>query len=215
MAHMECKGFYKETQPLDLSGDDSTITQCRDGSYCCGNGTIGQPCCDQRKGVFLLNGDIVSASLSTATGTATASSAIKSSSMTSSSFAKTSAPSSLLLATSSSPSASPSQGESSSEKMIAIIIGTVLGTALILTMGFAIFFLKNSRRKRREALATDHNSGELDRRKELDGRGLEVELDGRGYEVELHGRVELDGRGYKAELDGRRIGQGLCHELRG
>lgn len=210
MAHLACKGFYIEgTKPLDLSGVHSTITQCTDGSYCCGNGTIGQPCCDQRKGVFLLNGDIVSANPSTATGTATASSATKSSSITSSSFNITSAsPPSLPLATSSSPSASPSPDESSSGKMIGIIVGAVLGTALILTMGFAISLLKNSRRKLRQALATDQastaqiarNAGELygdDGRKELDGRGHDVELDGRRHEVELG------------------TGQALYHELRG
>lgn len=75
-------------------------------------------------------------------------------------------------------------------------------------MGFAISLLKNSRRKLRQALATDQastaqiarNAGELygdDGRKELDGRGHEVELDGRRHEVELG------------------TGQALYHELRG
>lgn len=69
-------------------------------------------------------------------------------------------------------------------------------------MGFVIFLLKKSRRKRRQAVATNQavatdqalasqmvsHAGELygdDRRKELDGRDREVELDGRRHEVEL------------------------------
>lgn len=85
-------------------------------------------------------------------------------------------------------------------------------------MGFAIFLLKKSRRKRRQAVATEQASApqmvrhtvELygdDRWEELDERGNEVELDGRKHEVELDGRrdeVELDGRSHEVELDGRR-----------
>lgn len=38
---------------------DVTITPCEDGSYCCGNGTFAQPCCDQKEGVFMVNGDAI------------------------------------------------------------------------------------------------------------------------------------------------------------
>lgn len=86
--------------------------------------------------------------------------------------------------------------KSFSGKKIGIIVGAVLGTALILTMGFAIFLLKNSRLKRPQAIATGqssttqviHRTGGLygdDGRKEMDGRGYEVELDERSHEVEL------------------------------
>lgn len=179
---------------MDLSGGDSTITQCKDGSYCCGNGTIGQPCCDQRKGVFLMNGDIVTSNPSTATSTATASSSSKSSSTASYSSAITSSsPPSLSLATSSSP---PSPDTSPSGRKTAIIVSACLGIPLILTMGFTIFLIKNSRRTRSQAVAIDqsvpsrmvHHAVELygdDRLKELDGRGNEVELDGRRHEIEL------------------------------
>lgn len=179
---------------MDLSGGDISITQCKDGSYCCGNGTIGQPCCDQRKGVFLMNGDIVTSNPFTATITATASSATKSSSTASYSSASTSSsPPNLPLAISSSP---PSPDTSPSGRKTVIIVSAFLGTALILTMGFTIFLIKKSRRKRPQAVAIDqslasrtvHHAVEPygdDRWKELDGRGNEVELDGRRHEVEL------------------------------
>lgn len=38
---------------------DVTITPCKDGSYCCGNGTFAQLCCDQKEGVYMVNGDAI------------------------------------------------------------------------------------------------------------------------------------------------------------
>lgn len=38
---------------------DVTVTSCADGSYCCGNGTFAQPCCDNKEGVFMVNGDAI------------------------------------------------------------------------------------------------------------------------------------------------------------
>ncbi len=90
------------------------------------------------------------------------------------------------------------------------MVGAVLG-AIILTIGFAIFLLKKSQRKRPpQAVPTDQilapqiirHPGELygdDGRKELDGGGHEAELDGD------EGRKELDGGGHEAELDGVEI----------
>lgn len=163
------KGFYRQGEnPKNLSNNDITITPCRDGSYCCGNGTMAQECCDDRKGIFLLNGDIVSSNPSAATSTTTAFSSLN-----------------LPRATSSSPS---SPDKSSSARTIAIIVGTVLGAAHILAMGFAIFLLKKSQHKPSQAVATDSilvsqmvsSTGELygdDGANELNGRGHEVELD--------------------------------------
>ena len=204
---MAWKGFYIQGQDLkDLSGGGTTITQCSDGSYCCGNGTIGQPCCDQRNGVFLSGGDIMhspppTATASLATKSSNTASFSSSVAIPSSNITSSSSPS-LLLATFSS---LPSSDKSPSGRMTGIIVGAVLGTALILTMGFAIILLKKSWRKGRQAVATDqalasqmvHRTTKLygdNRRRELDGKGHEVELDGRGHEVELDGgrhEVEL------------------------
>lgn len=32
---------------------DYTVTPCRDGSYCCGNGTVADTCCKENRGLFL------------------------------------------------------------------------------------------------------------------------------------------------------------------
>ena len=194
MAKIVCKGFYIQgTDPNDLSDTDSTITQCTDGSYCCGNGTIGQPCCDQRKGVFLLNGETVSSNPSITTSTAATSSASNPSSsaaIPTSAITSSSRPS-LPLTTSLSP---PSQDKSPSGKTIGTIVGAVLGTALIVSTGFTIFLLVKSRRSCRQAVAPDQvlasqmvrHAVELygdDGSKELEGRGHEVELDGVGTAI--------------------------------
>lgn len=57
---MACKGRYTNTSDMaDMHSMDVTITPCNDGSYCCGNGTIAKPCCDNKEGVFMLNGDAI------------------------------------------------------------------------------------------------------------------------------------------------------------
>ena len=57
---MACKGKYTNTSDTaDMHIMDVTITSCNDGSYCCGNGTIANQCCDNKKGVFMLNGDAI------------------------------------------------------------------------------------------------------------------------------------------------------------
>lgn len=54
------KGRYTNTSDTaDMHTMDVTITPCKDGSYCCGNGTFAQPCCDQKEGVFMVNGDAI------------------------------------------------------------------------------------------------------------------------------------------------------------
>ena len=57
---MACKGRYTNTSnTADMYDMDVTVTSCQDGSYCCGNGTSAQLCCDMNEGVFMLNGDAI------------------------------------------------------------------------------------------------------------------------------------------------------------
>lgn len=44
----------------DVATRESPITQCENGSYCCGNGTLGDACCKEGKGLFILSGTAVS-----------------------------------------------------------------------------------------------------------------------------------------------------------
>lgn len=54
------KGHYIEGDAGQyLNNVDTTVTPCGDNSYCCGNRTIGNTCCDFKEGVFLLNGETV------------------------------------------------------------------------------------------------------------------------------------------------------------
>lgn len=46
------------TGVMDLASNGVAITICKNGSYCCGDGTFGDKCCTQNQGVFLSNGSI-------------------------------------------------------------------------------------------------------------------------------------------------------------
>lgn len=144
---------------------DVTVTHCEDGSYCCGNGTFAQPCCDKKEGVFMVNGDAIpylqfttafSTSSSTLTSLITPSSSITtqalitsspgtfSPSNTSTSSVK---PSSLSISppgTSSSPVLSAQSASSASSSQV--IAATVCGTcALLLLVGALIFMVRKFR----------------------------------------------------------------------
>ncbi len=42
------------------SANDQRVTQCPDGSFCCGKGSNASDCCDRGRGVYLVNGTISS-----------------------------------------------------------------------------------------------------------------------------------------------------------
>jgi cobalamin biosynthesis Mg chelatase CobN len=50
------QGQYTEGLDLDLASHHHTVTPCSDGSYCCGNGTLADACCEEKKGLFVMNG---------------------------------------------------------------------------------------------------------------------------------------------------------------
>lgn len=54
------QGQYIAGSIFDLASDTTTVTPCENGSYCCGNGTIGDACCREGKGLFVSNGEAVS-----------------------------------------------------------------------------------------------------------------------------------------------------------
>lgn len=54
------QGQYNTFSEFDQATTDSTVTHCDNGSYCCGNGTIGDACCREGRGFFVLNGEAVS-----------------------------------------------------------------------------------------------------------------------------------------------------------
>lgn len=149
---MACKGRYTDTSDTaDMHTMDVTITSCNDGSYCCGNGTIANQCCDKKKGVFMLNGDAIpynqySAAYSISTGADVQSSASLSNTFPSSiilSTFSTSPPGISSFPESSAQSASSAPGPSPNSRVIA---ASVFGAcAALLLIGALVFFLRKFR----------------------------------------------------------------------
>lgn len=54
------QGQYVAGSHMDRAANDMTVTDCENGSYCCGNGTIADTCCQEGKGLFVLDGKAVS-----------------------------------------------------------------------------------------------------------------------------------------------------------
>lgn len=53
------QGQYVASKSLNLADHHYTVTHCDDGSYCCGNGALADACCDEKKGLFVRNGEAV------------------------------------------------------------------------------------------------------------------------------------------------------------
>lgn len=135
---------------------DVAITPCQDGSYCCGNGTFAQPCCDQKEGVFMVNGDAIpytqfKAASSTSTEADLQSSASPTLTLTTS-LPGTSSPSPVTpsaLPISPTGTSSP-PGSSAQSTSLApssrVIAASVCGIcALLLLFGALVFFLRKFR----------------------------------------------------------------------
>lgn len=65
--HDEIIGDYG----VPSSGTDVVVTQCEDGSYCCGNNDNTTECCVSGKGVRIVDGQVVTASSSSSIGPTT------------------------------------------------------------------------------------------------------------------------------------------------
>lgn len=52
---MACPGNYRAQDNIDLFTAFSTITPCKDGRYCCGNGTLANECCGHNLRDFVVN----------------------------------------------------------------------------------------------------------------------------------------------------------------
>lgn len=165
-----------------VKGINVAVTQCDDGSFCCGIGTNGSTCCAQKRGVWMVDGKETNMNPNTT-------SAATSSPSSTSSPSPTSSPAS----TSAAPAAETSQSVAVSHHSNAgTIVGGVMGgvVALILLLGLLYWIM---RRRHSGATSTHREShAELDTGKE---KGVLVELPSvnRPYEADSQPRMEMDG----------------------
>lgn len=129
------------------------VTQCTDGSYCCGNGQNATECCDSGRGVRIVNGQVVTSTAPESSST-TFTSLISVTSPTSTSFSTTPI-SSMTSLTSTSSTASPtsrqtsaSDGTESSGSKGGVIGGAVGGGVCAVAFGIAAWFFWLRRRRR-------------------------------------------------------------------
>ena len=168
------QGQYIEGVDRQLDGFEFTITPCGDGSYCCGNGTDAQSCCDGKKGVFLLNGETTSknssGTSSVASGSSTSTSEISISTTLS----------------------HASQPPTSSKNNTGAIVGGVIGSIAILALiiGMILILTRTYRhagskaKKARSSIAAravPHEVAGTDARKELDARQMQELEGGRNF----------------------------------
>lgn len=68
---------------VDMAASPVPVTICKDGSYCCGNGTVADACCKMDLGLFVVNGSATPRNSALSVASRTASSSQSSSSPTS------------------------------------------------------------------------------------------------------------------------------------
>ncbi|MCJ1430074.1 hypothetical protein MMC29_007989, partial [Sticta canariensis] len=199
---------YFKGVDLQIAEHHVTITPCGDGSYCCGDGTDAQDCCDKKKGVFLLNGETTSknpsgtSSLASDYSTSTSKTSI---SATLSSVTSSFLGSSSIAPLASSPTTSPPlsrtpasnpQPPTSSKNNAGTIVGGVIGgiAILVLIIGMILILTRqylhagSKPKKARSSIAkppVPHEVSGTDARKDLGARQMQ-ELDASRDFHELH-----------------------------
>lgn len=128
--------------------NDEQVTPCSDGSYCCGDGSLGSSCCNQGRGVFVRDGTTQAAN---PTSTPASSSSLQS---PSGSPTTTGVPAGPTRTTASSlaPATSSPRSNVNAGAIAGIVIGGLAGIVLLLG---AVWFLCFRRRKAKKAARND------------------------------------------------------------
>ncbi|KAL8868120.1 MAG: hypothetical protein Q9174_005203 [Haloplaca sp. 1 TL-2023] len=181
--------------PVDQADDDQQVTPCSDGSYCCGDGSLGSDCCNEGRGVFIRDGTTQRENPS-ATATNGASSATASASMPTD-------PSSDAQSSGAVPaSTSPPATSSESGPNVGAIVGGVIGglAGLLLVLAALWFFVFRKRRSKdvpsSQSSPPEYYSSEKPQpAQETHGSYMEeysrTELEG-GRVSKVRGRSEMD-----------------------
>lgn len=168
------------------------VLPCDDGSYCCNHNATN--CCDQKKGVWILNGTTTNVNPATVqTSTSTFSTP---GFPTSSSGTPKSSPT-LLPQTSSGETSKPVPSSSLSSGAYAGI-GIGAFALLVIVLGSVIFFIRKRKRQRNTAQLAEQKGM-------LSGVGSKLPLG--PLEAPGPERAEIDGAGKMAEMEVRALGK--------
>ena len=128
--------------------NDVQVTQCSDGSYCCGSNGIASACCNGGQGVWIVNGEETSVNpnaSAASSSTTTSSPSISAPGQTAVSEGVSSAPQSTAGATSPAKSNKDANSAAKVGGVVGGVVGGFIGLALIL--GACWFFLVRKRRQ--------------------------------------------------------------------
>ncbi|KAH0435092.1 hypothetical protein CcaCcLH18_04990 [Colletotrichum camelliae] len=116
---------------------DIVVTQCADGTYCCGNADPARKCCQAGKGVRVVNGQVVASSSTTSSATASATASTST------------ADSSTSVETTTADTSDDTSSSGTDSNRAAIIGGAVGGTvgALLLIGGIVAFMMHRRKKK--------------------------------------------------------------------
>lgn len=133
------------------SGTDVKITECDNGSLCCGEPeTAGKPCCQQGKGVWLVQGKVYNSNPSSISSSALASSTLASSPSSPTGIVHTTLTTSTM-SPSSDPSATPSNQAAPSRDYTGVIAGSAVGGIVILALLICFLWWFTFHKKRSHA----------------------------------------------------------------
>lgn len=188
-----CLGHYRTQDVINLSGADATVTPCDDGSYCCGNGTLAEKCCNDKKGVFVIDGITTDVNPLSTSKTSSSTGSTLSSSSNSASSTSTSIVSPALASSPTSTVSASSSAKSTSPNHTGPIVGGVIGGIAVVALLILAALLLQRRRMRRQSLeplvlgekpTVLHEAPLNVTRTELDARQV-TELDGGRVHYEM------------------------------
>ncbi|KAF6831719.1 hypothetical protein CMUS01_07235 [Colletotrichum musicola] len=124
---------------LSMNQANVLVTECSDGSFCCGNGPSARKCCESGKGLNIVDGQVVT-------------SVNGSSASRSASVSATSGLAAATLTTSTTPISSASAIETTSATLIGSAVGGSVGTMLLAAGVFGLFMYRRRQNKKRMTL---------------------------------------------------------------
>lgn len=178
-----------------MAASPMAVLTCKDGSYCCGNGTLADACCQMDLGLFVVNGSATPRNSASSIVSRTASASETSSSPTS--------------------SASFSERKTARETKTGAIVGGTIGGVAVLVLGALIWKCLDRRKlpgldKENEAPQSPSGAPSTSAKVSIRPRNGE-NTDGSFEIQEGGGRTqEMNGSGLILELDSART----WHEMR-
>ncbi|KAL9584235.1 MAG: hypothetical protein Q9212_002239 [Teloschistes hypoglaucus] len=132
--------------------NDEQVTPCANGSYCCGDGSLGFNCCNEGRGVFLKDGTTQKANpTATSSSTTTSQSSLPVSTPATAAAGVTTSSTAGITPSMPAPTPSPQNSKNNAGAIAGGVVGGLAG----LSLAFAAIYLILRRRKDRHAVRAE------------------------------------------------------------